>query len=94
MNPVAQLSDIHGKVTQSGLIVVRDNDTAKTATDLTGYRIFFGPEECDEKSAAPMALLKKTGIPLPSSIETAPACSTAAAKLIELPPDERAAAVI
>ena len=94
VQPVAQLSGMDGSVTQTGLIVVRKDDAAKSAADLNGYRIFFGPEDCDEKSAAPMAMLKKAGITLPAAIETSPACSTAAAQLMELSADVKAAAVI
>ena len=94
LKPIAQLTGKDGKITQTGLIVVRKDDTAKSAADLSGYRIFFGPEDCDEKQAAPVAMLKKAGIALPDVIETSPACSTAAAQLMELPASERAAAVI
>ena len=83
-----------GKVTQTGLIVVRKDDAAKTAADLGGYRILFGPKDCDEKHAAPLAMLTKAGVKLPDTIETAPACSTAAAQLMELPADVKGAAVI
>lgn len=91
---VASLTGLDGSVTQTGLIVVRKGDPAQSAKDLAGYRIFFGPEDCDEKSAAPMALLKKHGVKLPSKIESSPACSTAAASLMELPANVKAAAVI
>lgn len=94
VKPVASLTGLDGSITQTGLIVVRKNDTAKAAKDLDDYRIFFGPEDCDEKHAAPMALLEKSGVGLPSKIESSPACSTAAASLMELATDAKAAAVI
>ena len=94
LKPIAQLTGKDGKVTQTGLIVVRKDDAAQSAADLNGYRIFFGPEDCDEKQAAPVAMLKNAGIALPAVIETSPACSTAAAQLMELPAAEKAAAVI
>lgn len=94
MKPVASLTGVDGSATQAGLIVVRQADAAKSVKDLEGYRIFFGPEDCDEKNAAPVALLKEAGISLPEKLETSPACSTAAAALMDLPADVKAAAVI
>ncbi len=94
VKPLARLTDLKDQVIQTGLFVVRSGDPAKTVDDLKGYRILFGPEDCDEKSAAPMALLKEFGITLPSPIETSPSCSNAAVTLMELPADVKAAAVI
>lgn len=94
VKPIAQLTDQTGSVEQTGLIVVRAADKAQTVSDLQGYRIFFGPEDCDEKSAAPMALIKDSGISLPEEIETCGACSEAATQLVELDADVKAAAVI
>jgi ABC-type phosphate/phosphonate transport system substrate-binding protein len=92
--PVAQLTGKDGLTTQTGLIVVRKDDAAQSVDDLRGYRIFFGPADCDEKSAAPLALLAEHGIDVPAEPETCPACSDAATKLLELDADVRAAAVI
>lgn len=92
--PVAQLTGKDGLTTQSGLIVVRKDDPAQSVDDLRGYQIFFGPEDCAEKYAAPMALLSEHGIAVPEEPETCPACSDAATRLLELPADEQAAAVI
>lgn len=94
VTPLARLTDLKDKVVQTGLFVVRANDPAKSVEDLRGYRIFFGPEDCDEKSAAPMAFMKEKGVALPSTIETAPSCSNAAVMLMELPKDAKAAAII
>lgn len=94
VKPLARLTDLRDKVVQTGLIVVRNNDPAKTVDDLKGYRILFGPEDCDEKSAAPMAFLKEHRIALPNPIETSPSCSNAAVTLMELAADVKAAAVI
>lgn len=94
VQPIAQLTDQAGSVEQTGLIVVRANDKAKAVSDLSGYRIFFGPEDCDEKSAAPMAMLKAAGVELPKDIEVSEACSSAATKLVELDKNVDAAAVI
>ena len=94
LTPVAALTDQLGNTTQTGLLVVRANDPAQQVGDLTGYRIFFGPEDCDEKSQAPMVLLQQHGVPLRKPIETSPACSNAATKLVELDAGAKAAAVI
>lgn len=92
--PIASLSGKDGKTTQTGLIVVRKDDPALTAADLSGYRIFFGPADCDEKSAAVMQLLRSLDVKIPDKPETAESCSVAAKKLVALPADEKAAAVI
>ena len=94
LKPLARLTDLKDKVVQTGLFVVRSSDPAKTVDDLKGYRILFGPEDCDEKSAAPMALLKDHHIVLPIPVETSPSCSNAAVTLMELGTDVKAAAVI
>ncbi|MEZ6064442.1 MAG: PhnD/SsuA/transferrin family substrate-binding protein [Planctomycetaceae bacterium] len=87
--PVASLTGTDGQTTQTGLIVVRKADAANEVADLDGYRIFFGPEECDEKSAAPRQLLMKQGVSLPAKVETYPACSNAATALVELDPERQ-----
>lgn len=91
--PVAQLTGMDGLTTQTGLIVVRNDDPAQSVDDLKGYRIFFGPSDCEEKSAAIMSLLKVQGIQVPDKPETCAACSDGAVKILELG-DVRAAAVI
>ncbi len=97
--PIVRLTGQDGTIDQTGLFVVLNDDPAKTVADLKGYRIFFGPEECDEKSAAPMELLKEAGVAIPAKVETCEACSDSAVKLLELakdkkPAEVRAAAVI
>lgn len=94
VKPVALLTGKDGLTTQTGLFIVRKQDPATSMTDLAGYRILFGPADCDEKSAAPMALLKKSGLPVPSPVETSPSCSDAAKELLELPESTKAAAVV
>ncbi|WP_010583336.1 PhnD/SsuA/transferrin family substrate-binding protein [Schlesneria paludicola] len=94
VEPVAQLTGKDGKTTQTGLFIVRTPDKAKSMADLAGYRILFGPADCDEKSAAPMALLKKSGHAIPTPVETSPSCSDAAKALLELPATVNAAAVV
>ncbi len=92
--PIAHLSDKRGQTTQTGLFVVLADDPAQVVEDLEGYRVFFGPRDCDEKSAAARRLLKQSGVSLPPREETCEACSVAALKLVELGSSGRAAAVI
>ncbi len=94
LRPVAQLTGRDGSTTQTGLFIVRKLDPAKSMADLAGYRILFGPADCDEKSAAPMSLVKKFGLPIPNPVETSPSCSDAAKVLLALPESEKAAAVV
>jgi hypothetical protein len=94
VTPVARLTGKDGSPDQRGLIVVRKDSPAQTMADLKGYRILFGPEDCDEKCAAAMALLKTSGIDIPAKREVSASCSTAAAALMEMKADVRAAAVI
>ena len=94
LEPIASLTGKEGTTTQNGLIVVRKDDPALVLEDMQGYRIIFGPAECDEKSAAPIALLRSKGVDVPSEPETAESCSVAATNLVALPADEKAAAVI
>ncbi|WP_425396932.1 PhnD/SsuA/transferrin family substrate-binding protein [Aeoliella sp.] len=94
--PVAQLTGKDGSTTQTGLIVVRSADSAKKVEDLSGYRILYGPPECDEKFAAPRAMLEEAGIDVVAAeqAETSAACSDGACKIIEWGDTENAAAVI
>ncbi len=65
---VAMLTGKDGTTTQNGLIVVPKDDPAQSAADLKGYRIIFGPKECDEKHDAVLALLKKSGVDAPCRV--------------------------
>ena len=94
MKPVARLTGKEGTTTQNGLFVVRGDDPAKSVKDLKGYRIIFGPADCQEKHQAAIALLKKHGVPAPEKLEIDNACSDGAAKVVELGNQVRAAAVI
>jgi ABC-type phosphate/phosphonate transport system substrate-binding protein len=80
---VAKLSGKDGLTHQTGLIVVPSDDPAKTAADLKGYRIVFGPEECDEKHSAALALLKDHGVAAPEKLETSAACSDGACAVLD-----------
>ena len=91
---VAMLTDKDGVTTQTGLIVVPTDDPALSPADLKGYRIIFGPAECDEKHGAILALLKKHGVEPPAELETSPACSDGACLILEAGSDVRGAAAI
>jgi ABC-type phosphate/phosphonate transport system substrate-binding protein len=98
---VAALTGKDGATTQTGLVVVPAKDPALTVADLKGYRIIFGPEECDEKHVAALALLKDNGvtpkereIQPKAKLETCSACSDGAEAILQFGPDVRAATVI
>jgi ABC-type phosphate/phosphonate transport system substrate-binding protein len=83
VKPVARLTGKDGSTTQTGLIVVPSQDPAQSVADLKGYRIVFGCEECDEKHAAALTLLKKNGVQPPTTLETSPACSDGATAILD-----------
>jgi ABC-type phosphate/phosphonate transport system substrate-binding protein len=98
---VAALTGKDGATTQTGLVVVPAKDPAITVADLKGYRIIFGPEDCDEKHGAALALLKENGvtpkdreIQPKAKVETCSACADGAETILQLGPDVRAATVI
>jgi ABC-type phosphate/phosphonate transport system substrate-binding protein len=92
---VAMLTGKDGLTTQTGLIVVPSKDPAKSVADLAGYRMYFGPAECDEKHIAALALLKQHKVALPEKLDTAVACDEGANKILELATKgERGCAVI
>ncbi len=94
VKPVAQLTNDDGTVHQTGLVVVRQKDEAVSAADLIGYRIFFGPKDCEEKHSEPIKFIKEMGGEIPKTIETSEACSAAATQLLELSADVKGAAII
>ena len=57
LKPIAHLTDMTGSIKQHGLFVVRQKDPAASLLDIDGYKVFWGPEDCDEKAAAPKAKL-------------------------------------
>jgi ABC-type phosphate/phosphonate transport system substrate-binding protein len=91
---VASLTGKDGKTSQYGMVVVRTADKAAAAADLKDYRIYFGPEESDEKHAAAVALLKANGVTLPAKLETVAGCEEGATAILEMGPEEKGAAVI
>lgn len=91
---VAMLTGKDGATTQTGLIVIPTADPAKSVADLKDYRIIFGPEECDEKHAAALALLKENGVTPTGKLETSAACSDGACLVLEAGAEVLGAAVI
>jgi ABC-type phosphate/phosphonate transport system substrate-binding protein len=83
VTPIAKLTGKDGTTNQTGLIVVPKDDPAFTVADLKGYRIVFGPEECDEKHAAALALLRENGVTTSGQLETSAACSDGACNILD-----------
>ena len=53
LSPLVQLTDLQGKTTLRGIVIVRQNDPAKSLLDLKTKQIFLGPlEERDSHDAA------------------------------------------
>jgi outer membrane protein assembly factor BamB/ABC-type phosphate/phosphonate transport system substrate-binding protein len=94
--PLARLVGKDGRVTQTGLIVVRNADPAKTVADLAGYRIIYGPPDCDEKFAAARTLIEEAGVEVVAAkdAEISEACSDGACMIIDWGDKVRGAAVI
>lgn len=80
---IAMLTGKDGQTTQRGLVVVASADSAKELSDLKGYRIYFGPAECDEKHSAAMRLLASHGVGRPEKLDTAVACDEGAVKILK-----------
>jgi ABC-type phosphate/phosphonate transport system substrate-binding protein len=81
---VAALTGLDGKTTETGLFVVPTNDPALSVTDLKGYRIILGPEDCDEKHLAAQNFFVHSGLPKLHKPETCSACSDGATKILDL----------
>jgi len=79
--PVVQLTDTKGSVYQKGLFVVLKDDPAATLLDIEGYSILWGPEDCEEKSAAPKAMLTELELETKDG-NVCSSCSVAAKQLM------------
>ncbi len=79
--PVAQLTDMKGSVMQRGVFVVLADDPAATLLDIDGYKVLWGPEDCDEKSLAPKAMLRELEVETKDG-DVCASCSIAAKQLI------------
>lgn len=91
---IAALTGKDGSIMQHGLIVVPKGDPARSIADLRGYRIIFGPAECEEKHAAALALLRESQVQPSPPLETRAACDEGATLILEQPAGSRGAAVI
>ncbi len=83
VTPLAKLTDKQGNTTMTGLFVVATGDPAEKLAEITGYRLVFGPEECDEKHAAALKTLAHHKIAVPDQLETSPACDEGAIWILE-----------
>ncbi|HYW78098.1 MAG TPA: PhnD/SsuA/transferrin family substrate-binding protein, partial [Thermoguttaceae bacterium] len=88
---LAMLTGDDGKVTQTGLFVVRTADPARSIADLADDQIIFGPKESSEKRAAAFAAVEAFELKIPDDVPTSSSCSTAALAVFE---NEADAAVI
>ena len=93
LQPVAQLTDSKGSVYQKGLFVVLNEDPAATLLDIEGYSILWGPEDCEEKSAAPKATLKELELETKDGTVCS-SCSVAAKQLMADGVSKKVVAVI
>lgn len=91
--PIASLTDTNGSAMQRGLFVVSKGSPAASLLDIEGYRVFWGPEDCDEKSKMPKHTLKELEIKTAGD-SVSSSCSVAAKDLLALPSDQKAVAVI
>jgi len=94
LTPTFALAGKDGKTVFQGLVVVPAADPARSIEDLKGYRVIFGPKDCDEKHSAAMTLLQAAGVEISKELETCEACSDGALKILELGPKVRGATVI
>jgi ABC-type phosphate/phosphonate transport system substrate-binding protein len=81
---LAALTGLDGKTTQTGLWVVPAKDPAISLSDLKGYRIILGAEDCDEKNLAAQNLMVEMGLPKIKKPETCSACSDGATRILAL----------
>lgn len=82
VEPIAQLTDVNGSVNQRGVFVVRRENAAASLIDLEGYRVLWGPEKCDEKSASPKSKLKELEIETKGD-DVCETCTVAARRLVD-----------
>jgi outer membrane protein assembly factor BamB/ABC-type phosphate/phosphonate transport system substrate-binding protein len=80
---VAMLTGQDGKVTQTGLFVVRSTDPASSLEDLAKHQILFGPEDAMEKRDAALASLEAFDIVIPGELRVSSGCNSAAIAVVE-----------
>ncbi|MEQ1830372.1 MAG: PhnD/SsuA/transferrin family substrate-binding protein [Pirellula sp.] len=93
LEPVASLTDMNGSTMQRGLFVALRDAPVSTLLDIEGYKVLWGPEDCDEKSKAPRQTLKELEIATAEGV-VCQSCSIAAKDLMALPTGSKAVAVI
>ena len=91
---LAALSGLDGATTQCGLFIVPAKDPALSVSDLKGYHIILGAEDCDEKNLAAQNMIVQNGLPKLHKPETCSACSDGALKILELSKQGTKAATI
>lgn len=92
---VASLTGKDGKTTQTGLVVVLNEDPAKSIADLKSYTILYGEAEAEEKHGAVMKMFKGHQFVIPEKPKTCAACDEGATKLMDMgKAGEKGAAVI
>lgn len=80
---LARLTDARGGTVFQGVLVVRSDDPAQRVSEAVGYRVIFGPENCEEKHAAALALMQTFGYETNGVPETADNCTLAARSVTE-----------
>jgi ABC-type phosphate/phosphonate transport system substrate-binding protein len=92
---VAALTGKDGKTTQTGLVVVLNEDPARSVEDLRGYTILYGDVEAEEKHGAVMKMLRGHRFVIPDKPLTCAACDEGATRLMDMgKKGEKGAAVI
>ena len=80
---LARLTDPGGGTVFQGVLVVRASDPAQKVSDAVGYRVIFGPENCEEKYGAALELVRTFGYCATGTVETADNCTLAARRVAE-----------
>ena len=92
--PRLQLTDRNGCETQTGLFVVRNNDSLENLEDIDDHVLLLGSRDSDEKHKAPLKKLKEVGIEWTLVQREFAACSEAVSALLQMGKSEKAIAVI
>jgi ABC-type phosphate/phosphonate transport system substrate-binding protein len=93
VRPMMMLTGQDGRTTVTGMMVVRKDDPATKLEDLRGYRVLFGPPECDEKFKAAAEALQRAGVALPAKFESRPGCSDSVVEMLESPAEPTVAVI-
>ena len=79
---LARLTDSLGGTVFQGVLVVRSDDPAQKVSDAVGYRVIFGPANCEEKNGAALDLMRTFGYCTNGTLETADNCTLAARRVV------------